>query len=211
MRSKVSNIKTRSAKPVELDPERIAAAGLAAVDKHGLAGFTMRAVAEALGVTPMALYHHVGDKAGLAALVVDAANKEVTLPPPTGDWREDMWRMAQWSRRAVMAHPAVRHLRSAYRIWTPAILHMTERWMSLWQQSGLTLKAAVRGARMSSIAITGLIEQELALREMVPPDPSVLAMLPSARLVFNSSPNRDADFEIVARALIDGLHEKLRT
>jgi AcrR family transcriptional regulator len=207
-----SNRSSRKAPPtrLELDPERIAAAALAVVDQHGVPGFTMRAVADALGVTPMALYHHVGDKAGLAALVVDAANKEVTLPPPIGDWREDMWRMAQWSRRAIMAHPAVGHLRRAYRIWTPAILHMTERWMSLWQQSGLPLKAAVRGARMSSIAITGLIEQELVIREMVPPDPSVLAMLPSARLVFTSPPNRDADFEILVRAFIDGLYQGLR-
>ena len=202
--------KAPAARPAELGPERIAAAALAVVDQHGVAGFTMRAVADALSVTPMALYHHVGDKAGLAALVVDAASKEVTLPPPTGDWREDMWRMAQWSRRAVQAHPNVGRLRSAYRIWTPAILLMTERWMSLWQQSGLPLKTAVRGARMSSVAITGLIEQEMAMREMAPPDPSLLAMLPSARLVFSSPPNRDADFEIVVRALLDGLHQQLR-
>lgn len=211
MASNRSGTRARSARLAELDSERIAVAALAVVDQRGVAGFTMRAVADVLGVTPMALYHHVGDKAGLAALVVDAANKEVSLPPPTGDWREDMWRMAQWSRRAIMAHPAVGRLRSAYRIWTPAILHMTERWMSLWQQSGLPLKVAVRGARMSSVAITGLIEQELAMREMAPPDPSVLAMLPNARLVFARAPHRDSDFETTIRALIDGLHQRLRT
>ena len=210
MRKNRSSGKARSARLIELDAERIAATALSVVDKHGVAGFTMRAVARVLGVTPMALYHHIGDKAGLAALVVDAASNEVSLPPPTGDWREDMWRMAQWTRRATMAHPAVRRLRSAYRIWTPAVLHMTERWMSLWQQSGLALKAAVRGARISSIAITGLVEQELATREMAPPDPSALTMLPSARLVFTNVSNRDADFEIVVRALIDGLYERLQ-
>jgi hypothetical protein len=67
----------------------------------------------------------------------------------------------------------------------------------------------VRGARISSIAITGLVEQQLAIREMVPPNPSVLAMLRSARLVFASAPNRDADFGTV-HALLDGLHERLR-
>jgi AcrR family transcriptional regulator len=209
-RSSRARARKRSARLPELDPERIAAAALAVVDKHGAGGFTMRAVANALGVTPMALYHHVGDKAGLATLVVDAASKEVSLPAPTGRWPDDMWQMARWSRRAMMAHPAVRRLRSAHRVWTPAILHMTERWMSLWQQSGLPLNAAVRGARMSSIAITGLIEQEMAMREMAPPDPSVLAMLPSARLVFTTAPNLDADFETTVRALIDGLHERLR-
>jgi hypothetical protein len=87
---------------------------------------------------------------------------------------------------------------------------MTERWMSLWQQSGLPLKATVRGARISSIAITGLVEQQLATREMVPPNPLLLAMLRSASLVFADAPNRDADFLITVRALLDGLHERLR-
>jgi hypothetical protein len=45
---------------------------------------------------------------------------------------------------------------------------------------------------------------------MVPPNPSVLAMLRSARLVFAGAPNRDADLLITVRALLDGLHERLR-
>jgi hypothetical protein len=95
--------------------------------------------------------------------------KKYRCPGRRETWREDMWRMAQWSRRPLWHTPAAGRLRSTYRIWTPAILHMAERWMSLCQQSGLPLKAAVRGARISSIAITGLVEQQLAIREMVPP------------------------------------------
>ena len=81
----------------ELDAARIAAAALAVADAQGAGGFTMRAVAEALGVTPMALYHHVEDKAALAALLVDAAIRQHPLPPPTGVWRDDLWTIARWT------------------------------------------------------------------------------------------------------------------
>jgi hypothetical protein len=49
MKSNRSSVKTRSARLVELDPERIASAALAVVDKNGVAGFTMNAVSDALG------------------------------------------------------------------------------------------------------------------------------------------------------------------
>src|SRR5688572_8032230 len=156
----------------ELDPERIAAAALLVANKHGVAGFTMRAVAEALGVTPMALYHHVRDKAALAALVVDRASGEIPLPAPSGAWREDLWAIAHWMRRVTLAHPSVGRLRSIHDIWTPAMLHVTDRWVTLWQQSGLPANEALSAASMSSTAIGGYVERELALRQMRRPEKS---------------------------------------
>jgi AcrR family transcriptional regulator len=85
----------------QLDTDRIAATALAVVDKRGPAGFTIRAVADALRVTPMALYHHVKDKAELARLVVREAIRKHPLATPAGDWREDLWLMAQWTRVAL--------------------------------------------------------------------------------------------------------------
>jgi AcrR family transcriptional regulator len=197
-------IKTEARAP-DLGLDRIAAAALKVVDQGGVSAFTMRAVADGLGVTPMALYHHVADKAALAALVIDAAAREVPFPDPTGDWREDLMAMARWSRRTTMAHPGVARLRSAYGVWTPAILMMTERWVSLWQQSGLPLSAAVRAANVSSAAIVGLINYETAAREMTVPDAELLAQLPNARLAFTAKHDRARDFEMAVKALIDGL------
>lgn len=191
----------------DLDAGRIAAAALRVVDQGGAGAFTMRAVAEALGVTPMALYHHVADKAALAALVIDAAAREVPFPTPTGDWREDLMAMARWSRQTTFAHPEVGRLRSAYGVWTPAILQMTEHWVALWRQSGLVLEAAVRAANVSSAAIVGLVSYEIAGRHMVPPDSAALALLPNARLAFTAKHDREQAFELAVRALIDGLSQ----
>jgi AcrR family transcriptional regulator len=193
----------------ELDKNRIAAAALAVGDKHGAAGFTMRAVADALGVTPMALYHHVRDKAALAALLVDAAIGEHPLPPPKGVWRDDLWEIALWMRENTLAHPFVAHLRREYHVWTPAMLQMTERWLSLWQQSGLDLEKAVLAARTSSMAITGLMREEMIYRTMQRPDKAQLSWLPNVRLMFHANQDRDAEFELVVRSFIEGLHAKL--
>ena len=125
----------------EFTREQIAEAALAVADERGAAGFTMRAVAETIGVTPMALYHHVEDKAALVALVVDASIAENPLPPPTGSWQEDLLAMARWTRETTLAHPAVARLRGAHNVWTPSIFPMTERWLGIWQQSGLELNA----------------------------------------------------------------------
>jgi AcrR family transcriptional regulator len=193
----------------ELSPERIAAAALAVADAHGISGFTMRAVADAVGVTPMALYHHVKDKAALAALLVDAAISEHPLPQPTGAWRDDLWTMAHWMRESRRAHPVVAQIRRAYHVWTSATLQMTEHWLGLWRQSGLTLERARVAATTSSMAIVGLVEEETIFEEMARPADAALSWLPNARLMFDAPHDRDAEFELVVRSLIDGLHARL--
>lgn len=50
--------------------EEILSAALALLDEDG-AGFGMRALAARLGVTPMSLYHHVGDRAALLRALSD--------------------------------------------------------------------------------------------------------------------------------------------
>jgi AcrR family transcriptional regulator len=193
----------------ELDTDRIAAAALAVADKHGVEGFTMRAVADVLGVTPMALYHHVQDKAALAALIFDSASRNHPLPPTTGVWQDDLLSMAQWMRQGVLLHPVIVQLRRAYQVWTPAMLRMTERWLSLWQQSGLDLENAVRASTASSMAITGLVQEEMIFRTMKLPDDEMLAWLPNVRMMFNAKPDRNAEFDLVVRSLIEGLHARL--
>ena len=58
------------------------------------------------------------------------------------------------------------HLRRAYQVWTPDILHMTEHWLSLWLQSGLEMDKAVVAATTSSMAIIGLVEEEFVFGEL---------------------------------------------
>jgi len=193
----------------ELTTQRIAAAALLVADEHGASGFTMRAVAEAVGVTPMALYHHVEDKGALVALLVDAAISERPLPPPTGSWRDDLWEMACWMRESAVAHPAVARLRGEYGVWTSSIFPMTERWLSIWQQSGLEFDAALLAASASSTAIIGFVDAELRLEELDLPDEAQLASFPNARLAFHLERDGAREFELVVRSVVEGVHARL--
>jgi AcrR family transcriptional regulator len=184
-------------------------AALRVADERGASGFTMRAVAESLGVTPMALYHHVNDKAALVGLVVDAVIEGRPLPPPSGSWQEDLWEMARWMREITLTHPAVSRLRSEHHVWTASVFPMTERWISVWQQSGLELKDALLAASATSSTIIGFVEQELVLQELQPPDASMLTSFPNARMAFGPKRDGSREFELVARSVIEGVHSRL--
>ena len=193
----------------QLNTDLIAAAAFGVLKKRGLAGFTMRAVAKALSVTPMALYSHVPDKAGLAALVVNAAITQRPFPRPSGVWQEDMWMMARWTRESRIAHPELVELQRAYRIWTPAMFHQAERWLSLWQQSGLDLERAVRAAGASSLAIGGLVDQEAIYRDWVRPKHAMLSLMPNAHRLLTAEYKPAKTFELGVRSIIEGLHTRL--
>jgi AcrR family transcriptional regulator len=193
----------------DLTPARIARAGLEVADEKGAAGFSMRLVAERLGVTPMALYHHVDDKAALVALLVDEVIAETPLPPTTGEWRDDLVGLARWMRTSTLGHPAVSRLRNDFQVWTPSIFPMTERWVSLWQQSGLSLDAAMLAASAAGMAIIGFVGQEMIEGETEAPSEAMLSSFPNARFSFDVERDGSREFELVVGVLIDGLHSAL--
>jgi len=189
-----------------LNREQIAASALSVIDEKGLAGFTIRSVADALGVSPMAIYYHVKDKAELAGLVVSAAIREVAPAPPTGVWRDDMLEIARWSRDYVTRHPAVGELHRVYPVITPEIVKTAERWVGLWQHSGLDRKTAKRAAHVSSIAIASLVVY--VSRFLQVGAPSRRPASSKSRAAFRSHDIEDL-YELAFASIIDGLHANL--
>ncbi|MEO6121629.1 MAG: TetR/AcrR family transcriptional regulator C-terminal domain-containing protein [Acidimicrobiales bacterium] len=64
---------------VPLTSRRIVETAVAQVDEHGLAALSIRPLAAALGVTPMAIYGHVSGKEHLLDLMLDLVLGEVDL------------------------------------------------------------------------------------------------------------------------------------
>jgi AcrR family transcriptional regulator len=79
-------------------------AAIALGDERGLGAVGVRQVADRLGVTPMALYRHVGDKEGLLDGVADALYAEIELPRPHEGWWDGLERLAHSTRRVLLAH-----------------------------------------------------------------------------------------------------------
>ena len=64
-------------RPATLNAQQILAAAIQCADSEGIGGITMRAVANRLGVTPMALYRYVRDKGQLLDQIPDILMFEV--------------------------------------------------------------------------------------------------------------------------------------
>lgn len=82
---------------------------LALVDERGLAAMSMRAVAERVGLTSMALYPYVGGKDSLLDGLVDLLNLElgraVDAELTDIDWRRRLRALGRAVRTLAYAHP----------------------------------------------------------------------------------------------------------
>ncbi|MBK1783064.1 TetR/AcrR family transcriptional regulator [Prauserella cavernicola] len=105
---------TRGPKPA-LDVDRIVTAAIEIADADGLAGLSMRKVADRLGVGTMSLYTYVPAKAELVSLMLDTVDGEGVLPHTVaGSWRAktESWAREDWSfyhRHEWMLHASGRH------------------------------------------------------------------------------------------------------
>lgn len=104
---------TRGRRPgVVLELSAIVDAALHVMERGGVDSLTMREVAAEVGVTPMALYHHVADKSALLDLAADAVLASVPLPPEDGQaWDEHLRLLYVEVYRQVSRFPGLaRHL-----------------------------------------------------------------------------------------------------
>lgn len=104
-----------------LDRSRIVDAAIALADDGGLESASMRRVAEALGVTPMALYKHVANREQLIDAMVDRVVERIRPDVAGVGWKaalrarilsaRDVIRQHEWMQAAIesrtMAGPAV--------------------------------------------------------------------------------------------------------
>lgn len=91
-----------------LSEERIVAAGLELVRRQGAQRVSMRGLAKHLGVSPMALYHHVPTRDDLLDRLRDAVLNSIDLPEPSAKrWRQQLHDYQYKSIMALAAHPGL--------------------------------------------------------------------------------------------------------
>jgi AcrR family transcriptional regulator len=73
-------------------------------DRGGLEELTMRKLADALHVAPMALYRHVANRDDLIDAMIDVVFSEIEVPSPAVDWRTAMRRRGISLRDALLRH-----------------------------------------------------------------------------------------------------------
>ena len=88
-----------------LSVEEVVRHAIAIADEQGLDAVTMRRVAQAAGVGPMALYTYVPGKAELLDLMLDRVYAEMPRKPWPAEWRHRVTALARDNRALYEAHP----------------------------------------------------------------------------------------------------------
>lgn len=126
-----------------LSKERILDTAVALADDSGVEALSMRKIAHALGVVPMALYKHVQNKDELLDGMVDAIVGEIN-PPGTGtDWKTTVRERVLSARRVLLRHPwASRVIESRIRARpdpTPAVMAYMDSMIGVFRAGGLSV------------------------------------------------------------------------
>ncbi|MBA9004897.1 MULTISPECIES: TetR/AcrR family transcriptional regulator C-terminal domain-containing protein [Thermomonospora] len=165
-------------RPRSLTEAQIAAAALAVIDRDGLGGLTMRAVAKEIGVSTMALYRYVEDREHLESLVVDHMLAAVDVTPPAAPtWRERAMALCERARAAIDAHPAAVPLTLVHRHTAPNAMRFAEALLGVLAEAGFTGERRAIALR----ALLGQLFGSLALMRLGPlggPGTAALAALP---------------------------------
>ncbi len=131
-------------------------------DTAGIDALSMRSLASELGVVPMALYKHVGNKEELVDGMVDLVWAEVE--PPTGaTWREAMRARAVSLRAALRRHPwAVGLMESRMR---PGLANLAAHnaMMGCLREAGFPFRTTVHVTSVLDAYVYGFALQEKTL------------------------------------------------
>lgn len=126
-----------AAKP-SLTPDRILDGAVALADEIGIERFTIRRLAEALGVKPMTIYHHVPSKEEIVDGMVDRVFAEITLPNSELDWRTAIRERCVSTREVLRRHPWASPLMESRRTPGPATLRHHDAVIATFRRGGLS-------------------------------------------------------------------------
>ncbi len=153
----MANRKIATRRP--LSRARVLQAAVALADEAGLDGFSMRGLAQELGVVPMALYKHVANKEELLDGMVDIVFGEIELPSGELDWRSAMRRRAISTRDALKRHTwAIGMMESRHP--GPANLRNHNAVMGCLREAGFPFRMAIHAYSLQDAYNYGFALQE---------------------------------------------------
>jgi AcrR family transcriptional regulator len=142
-----------------LSRARVLEAAVALADETGLEAFSMRGLAQQLGVVPMALYKHVPNKEELLDDMVDTVFSEMEPPSGDEDWRSALRGRALSAREALKRHSwAIGLMESRHP--GPANLRHHNATMGCLREAGFSFELAVHAYSVQDAYIYGFALQE---------------------------------------------------
>lgn len=136
---------------------------VAVADAGGIAGLTIRSLAQELGVKPMAVYHYVANKSEILDGIVDVVFAEIDLPPRSGDWQNEIRQGAAATRGALRRHPWALGLLESRKTPGPATLKHHDEMIGTLRAAGFSVEATAHAYALIDSYVYGFALQEAAL------------------------------------------------
>lgn len=144
--------------------QEILNAALAIADEGGLDAVSMRAVAQRVGVTAMALYPHFSGKEALLDGLVGRVLAELPRPDDDAPWQDRLSEMAHAMRNLAHQHPAVVPLIFSRPSVTPDAIRVVDALYQALMDAGLPDQEVARVERMVSTFVLGFAISEVSGR-----------------------------------------------
>ncbi|MDJ1130608.1 TetR/AcrR family transcriptional regulator [Streptomyces iconiensis] len=190
------------AAPKKFSREQVAAAALRLTDTRGLEALSMRTLAAELGTGPMTLYNYVDGREGLELLVVEAVLEGADWPETgSGDWRDDVRKLAEVFWRTIRSHPHVIPLIAERRTVDEPILDFGERMLEALARSGRSGRELLVAFRLVSGFIVGFTQGAAGRALISPGGESASAVIARARTL---DPERFPRVVEIATASVEG-------
>ena len=124
---------------VPLTRERVLRTAVALADQGGIESLSMRKLAQALDVVPMALYRHVANKDELLNALIDVVVDEIDPPLDGADWKTAIRARILSARRALLRHPWASKVMESRTEPTPTVLAYMDSMIGMLRAGGFSM------------------------------------------------------------------------
>lgn len=143
--------------------EAIVDTALRVLDRDGLDGLSMRAIAEELHTGAASLYWHVGSKDGLLDLLFDRVIGEQPVPDPEPErWEEQLKEVGRVQRATILRHRDIVRISMGRIPMGPNALRYSERVLAIVRAGGVPDELAAVGQHLLRTAVNGFTLEEAA-------------------------------------------------
>jgi AcrR family transcriptional regulator len=122
-----------------LTRKRVLHTAVALADQGGIESLSMRKLAQALDVVPMALYRHVANKDELLNALIDVVVEEIDPPLDEAEWKTAIRARILSARRALLRHPWASRVMESRTEPTPTVLAYMDSMIGMFRAGGFSM------------------------------------------------------------------------
>ena len=158
---------------------RVLDAAVALADEGGVDALSMRKIAQALGVVPMALYKHVANKSELLDGMIDVLVGEIDPPVAGVGWKAAIRGRVLSARRMLLRHPwapeVIESRIKARTTPTPVVMEYLDSMIGIFRAGGFSLDLTHHAMHVMGSRLLGFSQELFEDSSGREPDPDALS------------------------------------